>query len=141
MAIMFNTRFDYRAATGSLIYKPGTLLLKEGNQTVHVVDYRNKLRTFSSMEQFIALGFKNENVIRVPKEVMDQYGTEGIDPADGLGNGQWGTKITADDPYIPAGPASMAAPNNTKMYLIAGAVIIGGFLIWKYRAKIKSKLK
>jgi hypothetical protein len=126
---------EFHEATGNLPYGTGTLLKKNGAATVHIVDYYHKLRCFSTMQQFTGMGFSAANIINVTPDVLDLYGTEGIDPADGTGNGMWGTFITDTDPLVLTDPLSTAvavspAPvSKFAKYFFWGVIIIGALML------------
>lgn len=118
----------FRNAVGFL-YPVGTLLKASDGATVHIVDYANRLRYFTTGEQFLGMGFKWEDINIVDRSILNEYGPEGVDPADNLGNGCWGTAITDSDPLVLEGPevsdgiTNLPAAQTTSLSEIGGEVM------------------
>jgi hypothetical protein len=71
MAIVYNTRYDYKNADASPSpYPPKTLLQMENNANVWVVDYYGKLWWFKTASSFEKLGFKWSDIQIVPESVL-----------------------------------------------------------------------
>jgi hypothetical protein len=134
--ILEGTPYAYRNASpapGIPDYAPGTLLLEENGGragTVYVVDYQSKLRWFKTGDQFLGLGFKWDDIIRVPESVLLAYGAD----ADNKN-----VRVISDsDPLLLVAPAVKPSNGNTKKYLIAGVVVVLAIIVFlKLRKTIK----
>lgn len=129
--ILEGTPYAYKYADASVPeYPAGTLLMEENggySGTVWVVDYLGKLRWFKTGEQFEKLGFKWDQIVKVPDSVLKAYNVDNA------------VQITDTNPPILVAPKSIAN-GNMKKYLIAGAVVVLAVIVFlKIRGKGKGK--
>lgn len=131
-------------ASGNLPFGPGTRLVYPNGAT-YIIDYENNLR-------YYGWDYHDSSAIPASYDVLIQY-----NPVNS--EGWFGRKITETDPLIVTAPVtdlqqaaaeeasagtetSAAIVSGNKKYTtigIAAVVIIGGFLLWKYRGKLFKK--
>jgi hypothetical protein len=125
-AIMTNTPYDtFRKASGQE-YLPGTLFRIALTAPVYIINGKGEKQHIDSPESMAMYGWNFENVLSITKTEADKYPT--------------GSDVTvtsgAPDLTVPAGGGGTTS--NTKKYLlIAGILVLAGFLYWKYKGKLK----
>jgi hypothetical protein len=127
--ILEGTPYAYKyAEEGVPEYPAGTLLVEESGGragTVYVVDYQGKLRWFKTGEQFLGLGFKWEDIIKVPESVLIAYGAD----ADNKN-----VRVISDsDPLLLVAPKTKTVDKTTKLIVFGASILIAVVIYMKIK--------